>query len=151
MAMNRKQLQSKLSTVTSELLIEKGYISFVDVFMKLGYLDPKDYENWRMKRIPYLERVIKINLGKINFIMKTVHRNCLNGNLNPSWTGYKSCNGGRSSYFNFRCIFNWVIPRQSGISGQGALHHIIARGNEKRKINGLASNFKRLVPSILIL
>ena len=62
MALNRKQLQSKLSTVTSELLKEKGYISFVDVFMKLGYLDPKDYENWRMKRVPYLERVSNYDL-----------------------------------------------------------------------------------------
>ena len=69
MALNRKQLQSKLNTITSELLEEKGYISFVDVFMKLGYLEPKDYENLRMKRVPYLERVIKVNLGKINFIM----------------------------------------------------------------------------------
>ena len=68
MALNRKQLQSKLNTVTSELLKEKGYISFVDLFMKLGYLDPKDYENWRMKRVPYLERVIKINLGKITLL-----------------------------------------------------------------------------------
>ena len=100
MALNRKQLQSKLSTVTSELLKEKGYISFVDVFMKLGYLDPKDYENWRMKRIPFLERVIKINLGQINFIMKTVRRNCTNGNLNPSWTGYKSW--GKGNKINLR-------------------------------------------------
>jgi len=96
MVLNRKQLQSKLSTVTSELLKEKGYISFVDVFIKLGYLDSKDYENWRMKRVPYLERAIKINLGKINFIMKTVRRNCLNGKLKPSWTGYKSWGKGRT-------------------------------------------------------
>ena len=41
MALNRKQLQSKLGEITSVLLTEKGYISFVDVFMKLGYLDPK--------------------------------------------------------------------------------------------------------------
>jgi hypothetical protein len=52
--------------------------------------DPKDYENWRMKRIPYLERVIKINFGKTNFIMKTLRRNCINGNLYPSLTDYKS-------------------------------------------------------------
>ncbi len=101
MALNRKQLQSKLSTVTSELLKEKGYISFVDVFMKLGYLDPEDYENWRMKRVPYLERVIKINLGKINFIMKTVRRNCYNGNLKPRWTGYKSWGKGRKIDLRF--------------------------------------------------
>jgi hypothetical protein len=101
MALNRKQLQSKLSTVTSELLKEKGYISFVDVFIKLGYLDPKDYENWRMKRIPYLERAIKINLGKINFIMKTVRRNSLHGKLQPSSTGYKSWGKGKKIGLRF--------------------------------------------------
>lgn len=101
MALNRKQLQSKLSTVTSELLKEKGYISFVDVFMRLGYLDPKDYEDWRMKRVPYLERVIKINLSKVNFIMKTVRRNSLNGNLNPSWTCYKSWGKGATIDLRF--------------------------------------------------
>jgi len=101
MALNRKQLQSKLSGITSELLKEKGYISFVDVFIKLGYLDPKDYESWRMKRVQYLERVIKINLGKINFIIKTVRRNCLNGNLNPSLTGYKSRRKGRKMNLRF--------------------------------------------------
>jgi hypothetical protein len=101
MALNRKQFQSKLSNVTSELMQEKGYISFVDVFMKLGYLDPKYYENWRMKQVPYLERVIKINLGKINFIMKTVRRNCLHGKLKPSWTGYKSWGKGRKINLRF--------------------------------------------------
>jgi hypothetical protein len=101
MTFNRKQLQTNLSTVTSELLKEKGYISFVDVFMKLGYLDPKEYEDWRMKRVPYLERVIKINPGKINFIMKTVRRNSLNGNLSPSWTGYKSWGKGKKIELRF--------------------------------------------------
>ena len=101
MTLNRKQIQTNLSTVTSELLKEKGYISFVDVFMKLGYLDPKEYEDWRMKRVPYLERVIKINPGKINFIMKTVRRNSLNGNLSPSWTGYKSWGKGKKIELRF--------------------------------------------------
>jgi hypothetical protein len=101
MALNRKQLESKLSAVTSELLREKGYISFIDVFMRLGYLDPKDYENWRMKRVPYLERVIKTNLGRINFIMKTVRRNSLHGKLQPGLTGYKSWGKGRKIDLRF--------------------------------------------------
>jgi hypothetical protein len=64
--------------ITSELLQEKGYICFVDVFMKLGYLSQSDYENWRFKRVSPLERVLKVNLSRINFIMKTVRRNSLN-------------------------------------------------------------------------
>ena len=90
-----------MSEVTSELLKEKGYISFIDVFMRLGYLNPKDYEDWRMKRVPYLERVIKINLDKINFIMKTVRQNSLNGKLQPSWTDYKSFGKGRKIDLRF--------------------------------------------------
>ncbi len=58
---------------------------------------------------------------------------------------------GRSSHFNFKSIFIYIIlficqdkyiylyypfhmPRQARIDAPGALHHIIARGNEKRKI-----------------
>ena len=99
--MNRQQLSSRISKVISKLLREKGYISFVDVFMKLGYLNPKDYENWRFKRVPYLERVVTANLGKINFIMKTVRRSSANGNLKPSWTGYTSWGKGKKGPLRF--------------------------------------------------
>ena len=93
--MNRKELYKKLMLVTGNLLKEKGYICFVDVFMKLNYLDPTDYDNWRRKRIPYLEKAIKINLNKINFIMKSIKQNSLNGKLIQSWTSYKSWGKGK--------------------------------------------------------
>jgi hypothetical protein len=99
--MNRQQLQTKLSVITSKLLREKGYIAFVDVFMALGYLAREDYEDWRMKRVPCLERVIKVNLDKINFIMKTVRKNCRNGNCRESWTGYKSWGKGKKLMLRF--------------------------------------------------
>ena len=69
--------------------------------MELGYLDPKEYENWRMKRVPYLERVIATNLSKISFVMKTVRKNCRNGNCRESWTGYKSWGKGRKIELRF--------------------------------------------------
>jgi hypothetical protein len=37
-----------------------------------------------------LERVLNVNLSRINFIIKTVRRNSLNGHLKPSMTVYKS-------------------------------------------------------------
>jgi hypothetical protein len=90
-APNRQDLERALSTITSELLKEKGYICFVDVFMQLGYLSPSDYENWRFRRVSCLERILTLNLSTINFIiMKTVRRNSLNGHLKPSLTVYKS-------------------------------------------------------------
>jgi hypothetical protein len=93
--MNGKEIEKRLGTITSNLLREKGYISFVDIFIKLGYLTQSDYENWRNKKVPYLEKVIKSQLKKINFIMKTVRRNSLNGKLKTSWTAYKSWGRGK--------------------------------------------------------
>ena len=89
-APNRQDLERALSTITSELLKEKGYLCFVDIFMKLGYLSKSDYENWRCRRVSYLERVLTLNLSTMNFIMKTVRRHSLNGHLKPSMTVYKS-------------------------------------------------------------
>lgn len=101
MARNRQDLERALSTVTSELLKEKGYISFIDVFMKLGYLSTSDYENWRFKRVSPLERVLTVNLSRLNFMMKTVRRNSLNGHLKPSMTVYKSWGKDKKTLLQF--------------------------------------------------
>jgi hypothetical protein len=100
-ARHRQDLARALSTITSQLLKEKGYICFVDVFMELGYLSQSDYENWRFQRVSPLERVLNGNLSRINFIMKTVHRNSLNGHLNPSMTVYKSWGKGKKTLLQF--------------------------------------------------
>ena len=87
---NSRDLEKKLSPVTSSLLREKGYISLIDVFISLGYLTQKDVESWRMKRVPYLEKSIMIGFSKISFIINTVCKNCQNGGLRKSHTAYKS-------------------------------------------------------------
>lgn len=99
--MNPQQLQSKLSKVSTKLMQEKGFIAYVDVFMEMGYLDPKDYENWRMKRVPYLESVITTNLNKINFIMTTLRKSCRNGNCRENWTAYHSWGKGKKVPLRF--------------------------------------------------
>ena len=40
----------------------RGYAAPVDVLMDIGVLSKQDYENWRFGKVPYLERVCKINL-----------------------------------------------------------------------------------------
>ena len=98
--MNRRDLEKKLSPITSKLLKEKGYISLIDVFIGLDYLTEKDVESWRMKKIPYLEKCIKVNLGRISFIVKTVRNNCMKGKLKESCTSYKSW--GKGAKINLR-------------------------------------------------
>lgn len=88
--MNNIDLEKKINITTSRLLKEKGYISMTDLFIGLGYLEEKDVEDWRMKRIPYLERCIRVNLSKISFIIKTARKHCKRGNLKERYTAYKS-------------------------------------------------------------
>ncbi len=99
--MNRRDLEKKLSPITSRLLKEKGYISIVDVFVGLGYLTEKNIEAWRMKHVPYLEKCIKVNLGRLSFIVKTVRNNCINGKLKESYTGYRSWGKGAKITLQF--------------------------------------------------
>jgi hypothetical protein len=100
-ARKRRDLEKALNPITSELLRVKGYICFIDVFMKRGYLLQADYEHWRLKRVPYLEQVLTLNLPMINFVMKTVRRNSLNGHLKPSMTVYKSWGKGKKVLLQF--------------------------------------------------
>lgn len=99
--MNRQQIVKKLSKITSALLIEKGYISFVDVLIRMGYISNEDYENWRFKRVPFLEKAINVNISKINFILRTVQKNCRNSQLKPSKTAYKSWGKGPKKVLRF--------------------------------------------------
>ena len=109
--MNRHDLERKLSTIATVLLREKGHITFVDVFMKLGYLDSHDYESWRMRRVPFLEKAIKVNLGTINFIMKNVRRNSRDGHLKESWTAYRSWGKGPKQCLRFSKSGNESIEK----------------------------------------
>ena len=80
-------------------------------YMKLGYLDSKDYENWRLKRIPYLERVIKLNLSRNSFMMKALSKSCLEAGLKPSWTGYNSWGKGKKIRLRFSKSGNEAFER----------------------------------------
>jgi hypothetical protein len=83
-ARNRQDLERALSTITSELLKEKGYLCFVDIFMKLGYLSKSDYEHWRFKRVSPLERVLHVNLSRIHLVAYLLAADKYSGPL-ASW------------------------------------------------------------------
>lgn len=124
--MNRRELETKLSPITERLLKEKGYICLIDVFVELGYLSNKDVESWRMKQIPYLEKVIHVGLGKIGTIIKVVSDNCRNGGLRESYTAYKSWGKGRKIDLRFsksglesleaRYSTHWLRKKETGIT-----------------------------------
>lgn len=90
MSLNRQELIRQANSAASKLLNEKGYISVVEVLMEMGKLSKADYENWRFRRVPYLEQVITLNLSKINVILRTLQKNAQAGGLKASQTVYTS-------------------------------------------------------------
>ena len=62
------------------LLKDNDEIYTVDILLKMGNLIPRDYENWRRGKTPYLEKVFQGNLSKavrilriINFLMHDLY------------------------------------------------------------------------------
>lgn len=88
--MNRADLVSSMNRASTHLLREKGFISFVDVLIHMGKLSKEDHESWRMRRIPFLERVIRLNLSQINHLRRTLRQNAVKGRLQPRKTAYVS-------------------------------------------------------------
>jgi hypothetical protein len=88
--MNRAELVASLNRASSEILREKGFISFVDVLIHMGKLTKEDHESWRMRRIPYLERAIKLNLSQLSHLLRTLRQNAVKGRLQPRKTAYVS-------------------------------------------------------------
>jgi hypothetical protein len=91
----------RTNTASTKLLKEKGYISTVDVLIEMGKLTEQDYENWRFRRIPYLEKVIKVNLSKINVILRAIQNYSQGSKLKPSKTIYKSWGKGPKRLLRF--------------------------------------------------
>ncbi len=99
--MNRDELVSSMNRVTTELLREKGYASFVDVLMRMGKLTKEDHDAWRMRRIPYLERAIRLNLSQLSLLLRTLRQNAVKGKLKPSKTAYVSWGKGPKQPLRF--------------------------------------------------
>jgi hypothetical protein len=89
-SLTRRELIKKMNEVSSEALREKGYISFIDILLGMGKLTKDDYEAWRFRRVPYLERVVSLNLSKLNFMLRTMHQSAKRSGLRPFKTVYVS-------------------------------------------------------------
>jgi hypothetical protein len=98
---NRAELVTSLNRATSELLREKGFVSLVDVLMRMGRLTKEDYESWRMKRIPYLERAIRLNLSQLSHLLRTLRQIAVKGKLKPSKAAYVSWGKGPQKPLRF--------------------------------------------------
>ena len=99
--MNNSDLKNKIKLVGKEIIEKKGYLSSIDVLLKLEYLSEKDYENWRFGKVEYLEKVCGVNLKKLSTINKTIKEISGQWNLKKSWTAYNKYGKGKKIRLRF--------------------------------------------------
>jgi hypothetical protein len=121
---NRGHDLAAMGRATAALLLEKGSIAPVDVFLKLGYLSPLDYERWRRRQVPALERVIRVNLSRITFLMQALRRQSLAGQLQPRTTVSTSWGRGR------RVLLCFSLSGDPQIEAAYSTHDVAGREGE---------------------
>src|SRR3989339_934565 len=99
--MNTTELEKNIRKIISELSDQNGYISSIDVLLKLNYLSQKDYDDWRFGKIVYLEKVCKANLHKLSTINQIIRQISNQMNLKPSWTAYNKYGKGATTRLRF--------------------------------------------------
>ena len=62
--MNRTELVKKAKAAADQVLEAKGCISLVDVLLAMGRLSKADYERWRFRQAPHLEKVLPGSLNQ---------------------------------------------------------------------------------------
>lgn len=93
----------------AQLLEVQSVITPVEVFMQMGNLTKKDYENWRFGRIPYLEGVVKCNLSKANRILRIIRLHGEDLGFRPFKTLYRKWGKGVKIQLRFSKTGNWRI------------------------------------------
>ncbi len=57
MSLNRADLVKQMNQAASQLLHERGYISFVEVLLRMGKLTNEQYEAWRFRKLSCLASI----------------------------------------------------------------------------------------------
>lgn len=84
-----------------ELLAAHGYVSAIDMFQRIGWLERSAVEDWRRGRVPCLERVVRSNLSKLLRVLQAMRRWALARGLKPSETVYKKWGRGAKHELRF--------------------------------------------------
>lgn len=107
--MNRHELRQAAQNATRPCLAAKGYVAPIDVLIAMGTLNPKEYEQWRLGKIPYLEKVLHANPKRLVEILRAVRDNSIKGGLKPSWTAYMKWGKGPRRRLRFTKTGNtWI-------------------------------------------
>lgn len=83
---NRIGIEERVVQAAETVFDRQQYVSVIDVFVGMGWLQPVHVQEWRKGKIPYLEEVIQCNPDKIGFAMECFRKWAGEKNLRPSET-----------------------------------------------------------------
>ena len=76
-------------------LARQDYVTAIDVLTGLGWLAPVRVDDWRHRRIPFLEAGVQAGLPKIAAAMRVFRAWATSAGLRPSETAYVARSVGR--------------------------------------------------------
>ncbi len=91
----------RVERAVAAILVNGKVVAPVDVPVKLDILAPKDLEDWRFGRVPYLERVIHGSLSRLSQLLRILGFHCHDLNLVPSHTAYVKWGKGARTALRF--------------------------------------------------
>lgn len=131
--MNNQELIKKVQVSIDKQINKKGYATIVDILLDLGYLTKQNYEKWRCGQVPYLEKVLTVNLNKLSLILKTAHAYANKRKYKKSITFYKKYKSKRKIKLRFSASNNEKIE-------QSYSTHFVSNDINKIKNNNSKQN-----------
>jgi len=81
-------LYPRVAPAVTAILATGKVVAPVDVLLRMNLLRPQDLEDWRIGRVPYLERVIQGNLSRLSRLLRILGFLCHDLKLGPVQAGY---------------------------------------------------------------
>jgi hypothetical protein len=86
--MANSRLEERVTQAAEAALNKQGYVSAIDVLLRLGWLAPPHVALWRQGRVECLERMVQAGLGKQSTAIRTLRTWATRRGLTPSETVY---------------------------------------------------------------
>jgi hypothetical protein len=137
---NNQELCEKVRSATAEILNTSVVISTVNLLIKIGMLKQKDYEDWRMGRVPYLEKICTANLNKLIKVLKELRKIARENNLKSSKTVYKKWGKGEKTLLRFSKYKNHALEEAYSTHFVNSFKAAEQKQNEKGVAKEVSSN-----------
>jgi hypothetical protein len=121
---NDTDLQAKVHSAMYNHVKEKGAATPVEVLISVGALSKEDYESWRRGEVLFLERVCKVNLRKLSFIMHEIRVYARKHDLKASWAFYKKWKTNKEGNSGTTVKLRFSKSGDENIEKQYATHYV---------------------------